>query len=332
MVIALVLPPPAAAPDARESRRGGRSRSSPELAPGQRVQVRQRVDRAVRRPRPDRPRRVPVRAGGRRSTPRRRISISRAGRAAGHRFPDSDGVGTRHPHVRVGEGRSSSDTPARRCERWRRSPRRRTAHAGDGLDGLGTSVRLVRVAAAERLARNGPGSSVARASHSASSPMPRCHVRLRREALIRSPSCRGMAVSARRCQRPAAWRSPPNRAIAGGRASVGAGLTWCTAWPGISRPNPSSRASWIGCGSSCATRSSRWRRSTSITTTFRPIAAPLMADGQGPRLWAAHLGPELGGQGFGQVKLGLMHEILGGCEYRARRSSATRPRTPATRS
>jgi acyl-CoA dehydrogenase len=28
-------------------------------------------------------------------------------------------------------------------------------------------------------------------------------------------------------------------------------------------------------------------------------------------LWAAHLDPELGGQGFGQVKLGLMDEILG---------------------
>jgi len=28
-------------------------------------------------------------------------------------------------------------------------------------------------------------------------------------------------------------------------------------------------------------------------------------------MWAAHLPPELGGQGFGQVKLGLMHEILG---------------------
>ena len=28
-------------------------------------------------------------------------------------------------------------------------------------------------------------------------------------------------------------------------------------------------------------------------------------------LWAAHLDEELGGQGFGQVKLGLMHEILG---------------------
>src|SRR5213083_2200234 len=32
-------------------------------------------------------------------------------------------------------------------------------------------------------------------------------------------------------------------------------------------------------------------------------------------LWAAHLDPELGGQGFGQVKLGLMHEILGSSLY-----------------
>jgi acyl-CoA dehydrogenase len=30
-------------------------------------------------------------------------------------------------------------------------------------------------------------------------------------------------------------------------------------------------------------------------------------------LWAAHLDRELGGQGFGQVKLGLMHEVLGTC-------------------
>ncbi len=32
-------------------------------------------------------------------------------------------------------------------------------------------------------------------------------------------------------------------------------------------------------------------------------------------LWAAHLPPDLGGQGFGQVELGLMHEILGTCAY-----------------
>ena len=32
-------------------------------------------------------------------------------------------------------------------------------------------------------------------------------------------------------------------------------------------------------------------------------------------LWASHLPPELGGGGFGQVKLGLMHEILGQTPY-----------------
>jgi acyl-CoA dehydrogenase len=38
---------------------------------------------------------------------------------------------------------------------------------------------------------------------------------------------------------------------------------------------------------------------------------PLQDEVKAQELWAAHLGPELGGQGFGQVKLGLMHEILG---------------------
>lgn len=32
-------------------------------------------------------------------------------------------------------------------------------------------------------------------------------------------------------------------------------------------------------------------------------------------LWAAHLGPELGGKGFGQLKLGLINEILGGSNW-----------------
>jgi acyl-CoA dehydrogenase len=38
---------------------------------------------------------------------------------------------------------------------------------------------------------------------------------------------------------------------------------------------------------------------------------PLQEQVKDNELWAAHLDPELGGQGFGQVKLGLMHEILG---------------------
>ncbi|TMM01466.1 MAG: acyl-CoA dehydrogenase [Actinobacteria bacterium] len=39
--------------------------------------------------------------------------------------------------------------------------------------------------------------------------------------------------------------------------------------------------------------------------------APLRDEVKARDLWAAHLDPKLGGQGFGQVKLGLMHEILG---------------------
>jgi acyl-CoA dehydrogenase len=41
------------------------------------------------------------------------------------------------------------------------------------------------------------------------------------------------------------------------------------------------------------------------------IYAPLQKRVKERGLWAAHLPPDLGGQGFGQVKLGLMHEILG---------------------
>jgi acyl-CoA dehydrogenase len=43
--------------------------------------------------------------------------------------------------------------------------------------------------------------------------------------------------------------------------------------------------------------------------------APLQEQVRERGLWAAHLPPELGGQGFGQVKLGLMHEILGSSPY-----------------
>jgi acyl-CoA dehydrogenase len=39
--------------------------------------------------------------------------------------------------------------------------------------------------------------------------------------------------------------------------------------------------------------------------------APLKEIVKQKRLWACHLGPELGGEGYGQVKLGLMNEILG---------------------
>ena len=45
------------------------------------------------------------------------------------------------------------------------------------------------------------------------------------------------------------------------------------------------------------------------------INAPLQEQVKQRGLWAAHLPPELGGQGFGQVKLGLMNEILGTSIY-----------------
>jgi len=44
-----------------------------------------------------------------------------------------------------------------------------------------------------------------------------------------------------------------------------------------------------------------------LATALRPLQAEVKAQG----MWAAHLPPSLGGMGFGQVKLGLLHEILG---------------------
>ncbi len=44
---------------------------------------------------------------------------------------------------------------------------------------------------------------------------------------------------------------------------------------------------------------------------FKKVTAPLKAEVQRRGLWACHLGPELGGKGYGQVKLALMNEILG---------------------
>ena len=47
---------------------------------------------------------------------------------------------------------------------------------------------------------------------------------------------------------------------------------------------------------------------------YRRAIVPLQEQVKERGLWAAHLGPELGGPGFGQIKLGLMHEILGASE------------------
>ena len=44
---------------------------------------------------------------------------------------------------------------------------------------------------------------------------------------------------------------------------------------------------------------------------LREAIAPLQEEVKARGLWATHLPPELGGQGMGQGRLGLMHEILG---------------------
>jgi acyl-CoA dehydrogenase len=48
-------------------------------------------------------------------------------------------------------------------------------------------------------------------------------------------------------------------------------------------------------------------KSKTYQKAIRPLQAKVKAQG----LWACHLGPELGGQGYGQVKLALMNERLG---------------------
>ena len=47
----------------------------------------------------------------------------------------------------------------------------------------------------------------------------------------------------------------------------------------------------------------------------RQVIKPLQDEVKARGLWASHLPEELGGGGFGQVKLGLMHEILGETPY-----------------
>ncbi|SDH70377.1 acyl-CoA dehydrogenase family protein [Pseudonocardia oroxyli] len=48
-----------------------------------------------------------------------------------------------------------------------------------------------------------------------------------------------------------------------------------------------------------------------LTEAQRAVVAPLKQQVRDQGLWAAHLGPELGGQGYGQLKLALLNEVLG---------------------
>src|SRR5919197_1927472 len=47
----------------------------------------------------------------------------------------------------------------------------------------------------------------------------------------------------------------------------------------------------------------------------RKVVDPLKEEVRRRGLWATHLGPELGGQGYGQLKLALLNEILGRSQW-----------------
>src|ERR1700729_847397 len=49
------------------------------------------------------------------------------------------------------------------------------------------------------------------------------------------------------------------------------------------------------------------KQNAEMMSILRPLQQQVKEQG----VWAAHLRPELGGQGFGQVKLALLNEILG---------------------
>jgi acyl-CoA dehydrogenase len=54
---------------------------------------------------------------------------------------------------------------------------------------------------------------------------------------------------------------------------------------------------------------------TPLDGTRRKAIAPLKEQVRAKGLWATHLGPELGGQGYGQLKLALLNEILGRSQW-----------------
>jgi acyl-CoA dehydrogenase len=52
-----------------------------------------------------------------------------------------------------------------------------------------------------------------------------------------------------------------------------------------------------------------------LNETKRKAVDPLKEEVRRKGLWATHLGPELGGQGYGQLKLALLNEILGRSQW-----------------
>jgi acyl-CoA dehydrogenase len=52
-----------------------------------------------------------------------------------------------------------------------------------------------------------------------------------------------------------------------------------------------------------------------LNETRRKVVDPLKQEVRRQELWATHLAPELGGQGYGQLKLALLNEILGRSQW-----------------
>ena len=92
-------------------------------------------------------------------------------------------------------------------------------------------------------------------------------------------------------------------------------------WRGISRPIPSTRRCWTGRMSSFASEvepldlAFPHLQFVPLDDKRRKVIDPLKDEVRRKGLWATHLGPELGGQGYGQLKLALLNEILGRSQW-----------------
>lgn len=104
------------------------------------------------------------------------------------------------------------------------------------------------------------------------------------------------------------------RVIDAARRTV-ARVPWCAAmaWDFSTEPELQHELDWM----TGFVREEIWPLETleldrgQLDGALRPLQERVRERG----LWAAHLPPQLGGQGFGQVRLGLMHEILGTTPY-----------------
>jgi acyl-CoA dehydrogenase len=54
---------------------------------------------------------------------------------------------------------------------------------------------------------------------------------------------------------------------------------------------------------------------TQLDETRRKVVEPLKDEVRRQKLWATHLGPDLGGEGYGQLKLSLLNQILGRSQW-----------------